>query len=107
VFLHRALEELKDPAAIDALARLLNSSDAEVRRSAARGLRRINTKAIIELMAKALSDDDWEVRWMAVMGLAGVIGADAEGNSWYPSYDAFKKDEQQYLNYWRERVKKH
>lgn len=99
--LGRSLAGVKDEAALPALAQLLESADTEVRRGVAQALRSMETKAAIEPLIKALSDIDWEVRWVAVMGLAGITGPDADGNSWYPSYDAFKQDEQRYLEHWR------
>lgn len=104
--LSAALTYIKDEAAIPALGRLIRSSDAQTRRDAAGALRGIGTEAIIAPLSKALYDDDWEVRWMAVMGLASVAGADEEDDqSWYPSHQAFKENEQRYLDHWREWVK--
>ena len=102
-----ALTYIKDQAAIPALCRLIKSSDAQTRRDAAGALRHIGTEAIIAPLSQALYDDDWEVRCMAVMGLAGVAGDDDDDDqSWYPSLETFKEDEQRYLDHWREWVKK-
>lgn len=101
-----SLEGVKDQAAIYALTQLLRSTDVEVRRGAARALRGMKAKAALDPLGQALDDSDWEVRWIAVMGLAAVIGPDKDGNSWYPSYDAFKQDEQHYLEHWRARAQR-
>jgi hypothetical protein len=103
-----ALTYIKDEGAIPALSRLIVSSDVQTRRDAAGALRHIGTEAIIAPLSPALYDDDWEVRWMAVMGLAGITGDDDEEDdqSWYPSHQAFKENEQHYLDHWREWVKK-
>ena len=88
------------------LARFLDSADVIVRRSAAQALRAIASKTAIEPLVKALEDDDWEVRWVAVMGLAGIVGPNKNGQSWYPAYDGFKNDELKYLQHWREWAQK-
>ena len=99
------LGEIRDTTAIPTLARLIENPDIVVRRGAAQALRNIRTEAVIEPLSRALYDDDWEVRWLAVMGLAGIAGADDEGNSWYPSHDEFRQNEQRYLDHWREWVR--
>ena len=98
-----ALGYIKDPAAIPALTRLSEVADVKTRRGAVSGLRNVGTEATVEPLSKALYDSDWEVRWVAVMGLAGIID---EGGSWYPAYDEFRRNEQHYLNHWRERVRR-
>lgn len=101
-----ALTEIKNPAAIPSLSRLLESVDTKTRRSATQGLRSIGTRAAIKPLAKALYDNDWEVRWIAVMGLAGIVGPDKDSVSWYPAYDEFKRNETRYLNHWRDWAEK-
>ncbi|HXG66530.1 MAG TPA: HEAT repeat domain-containing protein [Blastocatellia bacterium] len=92
-----ALGHIKDKSAIPTLSRLIEFQDAQTRRGTARALRNIGTEEAIPPLAKALYDDDWEVRWLAVMGLAGITGQ----SRFYPSYDAFKQNEQWYLSHWR------
>src|SRR5262249_44564179 len=104
--LSAALTYIKDAAAIPSMCRLIKATDAQTRRDAAGALRQIGTEAIITPLSQALYDDDWEVRWIAVMGLASVVGPDEDDESWYPSHDAFKQNEQLYLEHWREWVKK-
>jgi hypothetical protein len=96
-----ALREIKDPAAIPALTRLLEATDVETRRGAARALGNTGAESAIEPLSKALYDSDWEVRWVAVIGLAKISGPDEDGNSWYPAYDEFKRNEQRYLDHRR------
>jgi HEAT repeats len=101
-----ALTYIKDEAALPVLSRLMGSSDPQTRRDAAGALRLIGTQAIIGPLSKALHDDDWDVRWMAVIGLASVAGEDEEDDqSWYPSQQAYKDNEQRYLDHWRQWVK--
>ena len=100
-----ALAFIKDEAAIPALSRLIISSDVQTRRDAAGAFRHISSEAIIAPLSKLLYDEDWEVRWIAVMGLASVAGDD-DDESWYPSHQAFRENEQHYLDHWRQWVKK-
>lgn len=95
--LGHAIRDIKAQEAIPALTRLVESSDAEIRRGAANALRNTGTEAAIEPLTKALYDEDWEVRWVAVMGLAGITGQDR----WYPAHDEFKRNEQLYLEHWK------
>src|SRR5262245_5880906 len=96
------LMSIRDPEAIPALTRLMSSPDAETRRGAANALR--NTKSVdaVEPLVKALYDPDLDVRWMAVMALAGIAGPDSDGNSWYPARDEFQRNEDLYLEHWRD-----
>jgi hypothetical protein len=96
------LMSIRDREAIPALTRLMSSPDAETRRGAANALR--NTKSVdaVEPLVKALYDPDLDVRWMAVMGLAGIAGPDSGGNSWYPARDEFQRNEDLYLEHWRD-----
>jgi hypothetical protein len=93
----RALAGIKDPAAIPSLARLLTVDDSEIRQGAVEGLRNTGSEAALEPLSKALYDSNFWVRWNAVMGMAEI----AHRKEWYPFYDAFKDDEQLYLDYWK------
>jgi hypothetical protein len=93
----RALEGLKDPAAIPVLARMLTVDDSEIRQGAVRGLRNTESEAALEPLSKALDDSNFWVRWEAVMALATIT----HQKDWYPVYDQFKENEQLYLDHWR------
>lgn len=93
----RALGGIKDPAAIPALARLLTVDDSEIRQGAVEGLRNTGSEAALEPLSQALYDSDIWVRWNAVMALAAIT----HQKEWYPFYDAFKDNEQLYLDYWK------
>lgn len=79
----------------------MNASDTGTRRGAAQALRNIGTQDAVKPLVQGLYDSDWEVRWLSTMGLAGIVGPDEDGNSWYPASDGFKEDEQLYLDHWR------
>ena len=93
----RALARIKDPAAIPALARMLKDDDSEIRQGAVEGLRNTGSEAALEPLSRALYDSDFWVRWNAVMGMAAIT----HQKEWYPFYDAFKDNEQLYLEHWK------
>ena len=93
----RALEGIKDPAAIPALARMLTVDDSEIRQGAVGGLRNTESEAALEPLSKALDDSNFWVRWEAAMALATIT----HQKEWYPVYDQFKENEQLYLDYWK------
>lgn len=92
---------VRDPKAIPALRRLLDSPKAEHRRIAAETLNRTGP-AGRDALKKALDDSDQQVRYAAVNGLATITGATDETIS----LELFQRNEQQYLNHWRERLRK-
>jgi len=92
-----ALAGIKDPAAIPTLARLLTVADSEIRQGAVAGLRNTGSEVALEPLSQALYDSDIWVRWNAVMALAAIT----HQKEWYPFYDAFKDNEQLYLDYWK------
>jgi hypothetical protein len=93
----RALEGIKDPAAIPALARMLTVDDSLIRQGAVRALRNTESEDALEPLSKALDDSDFWVRWEAVMALATIT----DQKEWYPFYDQFKENEQLYLGHWK------
>ena len=93
----RALEGIKNAAAIPALARMLMVDDSEIRQGAVEGLRNTESEAALEPLSKALNDSNSWVRWKAVMALATIT----HQKEWYPVYDQFKENEQLYLDYWK------
>jgi hypothetical protein len=99
---HGLSEGLTAEGAIPALARLLTSSDNRTRRAAASGLRRTRSPSALQVLATALDDADWEVRYYAVIGLAEISGE----NAWRPDVDTFRRSEERYVSYWKERSKR-
>jgi HEAT repeat protein len=96
-----ALEGVKDPKAIPALSRLLNSRYTQTRRSAAYAIRQTGSNDSIKPLTQALYDSDRDVRYQAVMGLTEIT----KQYSWGPSIDRYHADEQRYLEYWRKWAK--
>jgi len=92
-----ALGGIKDPAATPTLARLLTVADSEIRQGAVEGLRNTGSEAALMPLSQALYDSNIWVRWKAVMGLAAIT----HQKEWYPFYDAFKDNEQLYLDHWK------
>ena len=93
-----ALEGIKDPRAIPALQRLLRSSSSRTRQSVASALRQMRSMEAVEGLIIALGDNDRDVRYEAVIGLAELTGQ----NQWAPSMGKFERDEQHYLDHWKE-----
>jgi hypothetical protein len=71
-------------------------------KGAAAALRHTGVDAAMEPLSIALQDSDREVRYQAVLGLATITGK-AE---WGPTLNLFERDEQRYLTYWRERMRR-
>jgi len=92
---------VRDPKAVPALTHLLSVPDPRVRRAAAHALRETHAVAAIGPLSTALNDSDQMVRYDAVVGLAEITGDLTHA----PSVDTFKRDENKYLTYWRERVR--
>lgn len=93
-----ALEGIKDPRAIPALQRLLQSSNSHTRQGAVSALRQMRVMEAVEGLVIALGDNDRDVRYEAVIGLAELTGQ----NQWAPSIGKFESDEQHYLDHWKE-----
>jgi HEAT repeat protein len=92
----------RNPDAIPSLARLSHSVDPATRRAAVSALRHTRSVDSVPQLVAALSDTDREVRYSAVIGLAEMNHDGAHG----PSMDAFFKNENIYIEYWREWAKK-
>lgn len=88
---------IKNQEAIPILTRVLRTQDVQIRRAAAAALRHTEVDGAVEPLSIALEDDDREVRYHAVLGLATITGQ----TEWGPALDQFGRDEQRYLNHWR------
>lgn len=93
-----ALEGIKDPRAIPALQRLLQSSNSRTRHSAVSALRQMHVNEAVEGLVIALGDNTRDVRYEGVIGLAELTGQ----NQWAPDTESFASNEQKYLNHWKE-----
>ncbi len=80
------------------LARLLDASNVETRRAAARALRNVRSPEATAALVKALADADRDVQYLAVSSLAEMT----EQWEWAPSRDTFERDPQHYLSFWSE-----
>lgn len=100
--LRYGISEMRSPAAVPALLRLLKSTDHRTRRAAASSLRRSGSAAATTAWFAALDDSDQEVRYYAVTALAELTGEAA----WRPDIDTFRKSEAKYLSFWKERAKR-
>jgi hypothetical protein len=93
-----ALEGIKDPRAIPALQRLLQSSNSRTRHGAVSALRQMHVNEAVEGLVIALGDNNRDVRYEGVIGLAELT----RQNQWAPDTESFASDEQKYLNHWKE-----
>ena len=66
-----ALGELRDPAAVPALAKLAADPERDVRKTAVYALGKINDPRAVPALAQALNDQEADVRWNAAVSLAG------------------------------------
>lgn len=92
---------ITNPKSIPLLSRLLTARDVAPRRAAAYALRHVGGGGAIAPLSNALNDEDRDVRYQAVMGLAEISG----DYQWGPSIDLFQRDEQLYLNHWKQWAK--
>jgi len=99
VFLNLAgsLGGLKDPKAIPALKRLLETHDQHIIKGAAIALRQSRSADALEPLSQLLSNSDEKVRYYAVVGMGETTGQD----EWTPAFDEFLNHEAKYLSYWR------
>ena len=98
LFLSVIANQIKNPDAAPALARLLQSGDTETRRAAAEGLwHSADIRAVPDLV-KALQDESEEVRFYSVRALADLN----QEPRWGPSRVEFQERQQQYLSHWQD-----
>lgn len=93
-----ALEGIKDPRAIPALQRLLQSSNSRTRHGAVTALRQMRVMEAVEGLVIALGDNNRDVRYEGVIGLAEFTGQ----GDWMPDTESFASNEQKYLDHWKE-----
>lgn len=93
-----ALEGIKDLRAIPALQRLLQSSNDRTRIGSASALRQMHVSEAVEGLVIALGDNNRDVRYEGVIGLAEFTGQ----GEWMPDTESFARDEQKYLDHWKE-----
>jgi len=91
------LAGLKDPKAIPFLARLIETSNSEIRRGAAAALRQTGSPSALEPLSHLLNERDPTTRYYAVIGLAEITHQD----NWAPSFAEFLRDEGYYVSHWR------
>jgi hypothetical protein len=89
---------LTDPSAVPALKELLTSPRVEIRRAAASGLMRIGSRDGVAPLLPLLNDPDFEVRFYAVVGIAKAV----HQPGWQPNMIDFTRDQDKYLNHWKE-----
>jgi hypothetical protein len=89
--------EIKSPKAVRTLVALLNSTEVEVRRTAASLLGDIANDSVIAPLARtALQDEDGDVRYFAVIGLAMATKSGPA-----PTKADYTANEDEYLTFWR------
>ena len=72
MFAARALGDVRDPAAADALIVLLTDRDPALRREAAWSLGRLGDRRAAPALIAALNDSDLDVRWFAKWALERI-----------------------------------
>jgi hypothetical protein len=93
-----SLGGLKDPRAIPALKRLLETNDQHIIKGAAISLRQSGSVDVLEPLSHLLNNSDEQVRYYAVVGLGEITKQD----EWTPAFDEFRNHEAKYLSYWRD-----
>lgn len=96
------LRGIENPEAIPVLTKLMKSPDKGARSGAVQALRNTKSKDAIESLIGGLYDEEWQVRWISTLGLAEIVGHGKGEKSWGPAHDEFQKNEQLYLDHWRE-----
>lgn len=93
-----SLAGLKDPQAIPALKRLLQTNEPHITKGVAIALRQSGSADAEEPLSHLLNDNDKLVRYYAVVGLGEITRQD----DWTPAFDEFQKNEAKYLSHWRD-----
>jgi hypothetical protein len=96
-YLAGSLAGLRNPRAIPALRRLLETRDEQVVWSVAIALRQTRSADALEPLAELLSSDNVDVRYSAVAGMGEITGQD----QWTPTAGEFRQHESNYLSHWR------
>ena len=92
-----SLGGLKDPRAIPALKRLLETNDQRIVKGAAIALRQSGSADALDPLSHLLNNGDEQVRYYAVVGLGEITRQD----EWTPTFPEFRQHEDKYLSYWR------
>jgi len=93
-----SLAGLKDPKAIPALKRLLETHDQHIIKGAVIALRQTGSEDALEPLSRLLNNSDEQVRYYAVVGLGEITKQD----EWTPAFPEFREHEAKYLSYWRD-----
>ena len=92
-----SLGGLKDPNAVPALKRLLETNDQNIIEGAAIALRQSGSADALEPLSRLLTNSDERVRYYAVVGLGEITKQD----EWTPSFPEFRERGGKYLSYWQ------
>jgi hypothetical protein len=98
LFLLAIGNNVKNPTALPALARLLRSGNAPSRRAAAEALWHSAISDSVPDLVRILQDSDAQVRFYAVRALSDIANEPGWGG---PSEAQFQEHEEEYLQHWK------
>jgi hypothetical protein len=93
-----SLGGLKDPRAVPALKRLLETNNQRIIKGAAIALRQSGSADALEPLSRLLTNNDEQVRYYAVVGMGEITRQD----EWAPTFPEFREHEAKYVSYWRD-----
>jgi hypothetical protein len=93
-----SLGGLKDPRAVPALKRLLETGNQNIVKGVAIALRQSGSKDALKPLSYLLDSEDEQVRYYAVVGMGEIT----KQHEWTPAYPEFHEHEAKYLSHWRE-----
>jgi hypothetical protein len=93
-----SLGGLKDPRAVPALKRLLETNNQRIIKGAAIALRQSASADALEPLSRLLTNNDEQARYYAVVGMGEITRQD----EWAPTFPEFREHEAKYVSYWRD-----
>jgi len=93
-----SLAGLKDPQAIPALKRLLQTNEPHITKGVAIALRQSGSSNALEPLSRLLTNNDEQVRYYAVVGMGEITKQD----EWTPTYSEFHEHQARYVSYWKD-----
>jgi hypothetical protein len=97
--LESTLADIKNPAALPVLVKLMTSSSSGTRRGAARALYNINSQGAIPALIKGLDDSEQEVKCWSIRGLGRLVKP--HDDKWDGFHGDLRSNLSLYVDHWK------